>query len=93
MAEFTGTEYKDVSEVMDGNTYNRCTFTNCRLVYRGGTVPFLRQCSFYRCSFSWEDGARRTLDFLKGIYHGFGENGRKLVNDTFENIRTGGGWS
>ena len=41
MAEFNEQEFKDADEVLDGNTYNRCTFTNCRLVYRGGTIPFL----------------------------------------------------
>ena len=93
MAEFNEQEFKDADEVLDGNTYNRCTFTNCRLVYRGGTIPFLRGCQFVRCSLSWEDAARRTLDLLKGMYHGFGEAGHKLVEDTFQNIRRGGGWS
>ena len=92
MAESNRAVLRDVTEVLDGNVYNQCVFTNCKMVYRGGQIPLLRQCTFNDCSLHFEDAARRTLDLLKGMYQGFGPMGRKIVEDTFENIRRGGGW-
>jgi hypothetical protein len=64
---------------LDGNEFHNCSFTKCRLVYRGGGVPALVTCQFDRCAWEFEDAAGRTLEFLRGIYHGMNAAGRELV--------------
>jgi hypothetical protein len=56
---------------LDGNAYHNCTFTTCRLRYRGGGVPALLTCRFDRCSWEFEDAA--------GLYQGMNSAGRELV--------------
>jgi hypothetical protein len=67
---------------LDGNAYHNCTFTTCRLRYRGGGVPTLQTCRFDRCSWEFEDAAGRTLEFLRGLYQGMSAAGRELVEST-----------
>jgi len=69
---------------LDGNEYFNCTFIRCRLVYRGGRPPTLQTCRFDRCSWEFEDAAGRTLEFLRGLYHGMHAAGRELVEKTLK---------
>ena len=69
---------------LDGNEYANCTFTNCRLVYRGGPVPGLVTCRFDRCAWEFQDAAARTVEFLRGLYHGMSAAGRELVDRTIK---------
>jgi hypothetical protein len=83
---FEQTTFKNATEVVDGNVYKACEFTNCVLVYRGGPIPTLVQCHFSQCSWNFEDAADRTINFMKAIYHGiFGA--KELIEKTFDNIR------
>jgi hypothetical protein len=47
----------------------------------------MANCRFENVSWVFEGPAANTLAFLQALYHGMGEGGRKLVDDTFENIR------
>ena len=62
--------FSGTAEVLDGNEYVNCKFTNCALTYRGGGLPTISGCSFEDCRWQLEDASERTLVFLRAIYHG-----------------------
>jgi hypothetical protein len=80
--------FSGTAEVLDGNEYVNCKFTNCALTYRGGGLPTISGCSFEDCRWQLEDASERTLVFLRAIYHGMGPGGKQLVDSTLEGIRT-----
>jgi hypothetical protein len=85
--EYKGQYFTDSREVLDGNRYDGCTFQRCTIVYRGGELPHITRCSFGDCAWQLEDAADRTLAYLHSLYHGTGDAGRALIEQTFEMIR------
>ena len=88
MADYVGREFNGAKEHLDGNTYTQCTFTDSTLIYRGGAIPIFTGCEFDRCVWGWEDGAGRTLEFLRLVRHSMGSGGKQLVEDVAKHIRT-----
>ena len=80
-------EFENTTEILDGNVYRKCRFERCRLVYRGGQLPEMADCFFNECTWTFDDAADRTLIFLKNIFHGMGNGGKQIVQQTFDNIR------
>ncbi len=70
MATFTNETFRDETIALDGNTYQVCSFTNCRLTYSGGDLPSFVNCDFNGVSINLENGAFQTLRYLTGLYHG-----------------------
>lgn len=70
MAVITDKVHDNEYVVLDGNTFNRCTFTNCRMIYRGGELPNLDACKITDCNWTFEDSAARTLQFLHVFHRG-----------------------
>ena len=85
--EFNAQRFSETPQVVDGNQYTDCTFDQCRIIYRGGDVPSMNACSFNNCSWHFEEGAERTLLFMKLLYHGMGTNGPALVESAISQIR------
>ena len=69
---------------VDGNEYVKCVFTNCQLVYRGGLIPTIRDCSFKEISVRFEDEAKSTLEFMMMLQAG---GFHSIIEPTLENIR------
>lgn len=67
----------------------RCRFDECRLIYDGSPGVEIRDCEFDETRLELTGEAGNTLSFLQNIYHGFGEDGRKVVENLFEQIRQG----
>lgn len=88
MARFQDQEFRQTTEVIDGNTYERCKFVECKIVYRGGPIPIFSGCNLERCAWVFEEAAKRTIALLKGINSGMGPGGRQLVEQTIQEIRT-----
>jgi hypothetical protein len=82
--------FENRSVVLDGDEYEDCTFRNCSLIYKGGEPPRLVNNYLENCSWQFQDAAERTVNFLKGLYHGLGQEGRVLIEATFRNIRSQG---
>ena len=80
----SGRHFVNETMVMDGRSLDNCSFRDCRLVYRGGEPPKIRDCRFEACHWEFDDAAARTLQFLAGLYHG-GFDG--VVENTFAAIR------
>jgi hypothetical protein len=87
MALFKDLTKESESVLLDGNEFINCEFQGCNLVYRGGELPRLQQCRFARCAWHLEEGAQRTIQFLRSIYHS-GPGGRELVEETLRHVRT-----
>jgi hypothetical protein len=73
--------------VLDDNEFIACEFENCTMVYSGGEQPKLQQCHFVRCQWKLDQAAKRTMLFLRSIYHS-GPGGRELVDETLKSIRS-----
>ena len=73
---------------LDGNQFNGCKFVGqCTIVYSGGDLGGLVGCSFETTpKFELLGAAGNTLTLLQALYHG---GFRHVVDDTFENIRSG----
>ncbi len=85
--EHVGETLTEQTITIDGNCYEECRFENCTLVYRGGVIPTIGKCHFQNCQWQFEDGAERTLLFLKQLYHGMGPGGVELVEATLGRLR------
>lgn len=72
---------------LDYNEFIGCAFTECTLIYHGYGVVSLVDCSFNNVKWTFSDAAANTLKFMAGLYHGAGEGGKQLIDQTFANIK------
>ena len=86
MTKIANKSFNNVTEILDGRVFENCSFTNCSIVYRGGTLPVWANCQFTECRFGFEDAAERTLNFLRLMYHGCPGMGPQIVGDMFERM-------
>jgi hypothetical protein len=80
-------KYNGQTIKIDGQLYDHCEFTNCKIVYNGGVLPVLHKNQFSGCSFILGDAAERTMAFIKSIYGGGGQGGKDWVEDILKQIR------
>jgi hypothetical protein len=73
---------------LDNNAYFGCTFTRCRIVYRGADYVELRSNTFRDCDWHFDGPAGATLALLWQLYH---DCGQEIVEQTFAMIRTAEG--
>jgi hypothetical protein len=72
---------------IDEGIFEKCTFNDCHLVFKGG-VPQIIECRFNgNITLSLTGAAGNTLGFLKGFYHGMGPGGLRMVEDVFNAVR------
>ena len=74
---------------LDGEEFVACHFDNCTMLYGGTRQVKLDGCSFNDVKWQFVDASANTLQFMTALYHGAGEGGRKLIEQTFENIKRG----
>jgi hypothetical protein len=79
--------YENVKVKLDNSEFKECKFINCVMEYSGTGPVSLSGCSFENVNWVFTGPAQNTLQFLHGIYHGMGEGGKKLIEQTFENIK------
>ena len=85
-----GQTFENQDVLLDNGHFEDCVFRNCRLVYGGAGMVHLSGCSFDGVQWTFAGAAENTLRFMAALYHGTGEGGRQLIEDTFESIRTAG---
>ena len=83
MQKFTGQEFVGVTVDLDGKHFERCRFTNCKLIYRGGEIPIFTETSGDAGAWEMADAADRTLNFLRLMYRIRPE----MVDQIFSKIR------
>lgn len=77
--------------VLDFHEYDTCEFTNCRFVVLGYGAFALNKCEVTNCEFTFAGPAASTIQTMATIYHSLGEQGQKLIEGTFDTIRSAGG--
>lgn len=70
MATYQNQTFNNQSVDIDGNRYEACRFTNCRLVYKGGNLPQFVRCTFSGSDIQLEDAAQATVKYLEGLHRG-----------------------
>ena len=86
MAVFQDINKENETVLLDGHEFTNCKFQNCKMVYGGGEMPKLQHCHFAGCSWQLDEAAKRTVLFLRSIYHS-GPGGHDLVEETLKHIR------
>lgn len=86
MTDYEGQTFTNEQVHLDGNNFTNCYFENCNLVYSGDELPNLVRNELVQTTMSFGGSASRTIQFMRAIYHGFGETGRELIDNTFEQI-------
>nr|DAL09305.1 MAG TPA_asm: LH3 HEXON-INTERLACING CAPSID protein, CAPSID PROTEIN, BETA-HELIX [Caudoviricetes sp.] len=79
--------FEDTNVLLDGFSYENCTFTRCKIVYSATDTFALVNNRFNDCKWSFEGPAGNTLQFLKAMYKDMGDFGKQMVEATFENIK------
>lgn len=79
--------YNDMRVQLDNQEFNNCRFENCELEYSGMGPVQLSQCHFENPKFVFSGPAQNTLQFLRNLYHGLGQEGKDIVEGTFRNVR------
>jgi hypothetical protein len=59
--------FKNAIVHVDGHAYRSCRFEQCRLVYAGGDLPSMIDCTFEGCSWRLVGAAGRTLRLLQAM--------------------------
>jgi hypothetical protein len=86
MALFKDVKKVNETVVLDDHEFISCEFQNCKMIYRGGEIPKLQHCHFVHCTWHLEEAAKRTVLFLRSVYHS-GPGGKDLVEETLKHIR------
>jgi hypothetical protein len=81
------TFFNNQEVILDDNEFHHCNFEDCNLIYSGGKPPSLNGCSFSKVRWSFTGPAADTVAFMRALYHGCGEGGQSLIEQTFEAIR------
>ena len=88
MATYASQVFDGSAETLDGNIYNACEFRNCTITYNGGTLPYFNDCVFAGCQWHFGDAAQRTITLMANLYQA-GDDGKQLIEKTFDRIRGG----
>ena len=91
MARYVEQSFVGAEMDIDGEVFERCTFDRCVLIYRGGEMPTVLDCTLNSSRFKLLDAAARTVEFMTHLYHGMGPGGQRLIEETFNQIRRPGG--
>ena len=87
--KFKDQEFSNQEIQMDFNQFINCKFIDCDMIYRGYGPIGMEGCSFTKVRWSFSDASANTVNFMASLYAGAGEGGRKLIEQTFANIKAG----
>jgi hypothetical protein len=77
--------------VLDFHEYDTCEFTNCRFVVLGYGAFALNKCEVKNCEFTFAGPAASVVQTMATIYHSLGDQGKALIEGTFDQIRNASG--
>lgn len=88
MATYNNRMFANEDVEIDGHTFQLCSFSNCRLIFRGGDLPSLIGNRIDPdCSWTIRDAASRTVKLFQLIY----ANGGHGIADAIHQQITGSG--
>lgn len=74
---------------LDGNQFEGCTFTECKLRFSAFDRVYFTGCVFTQCDWAFDGPAENMLFFLSDLYHGLGPRGHTIVDLIFRGIQDG----
>ena len=83
------TTFANEEVLLDFHEYDTCVFRDCRFVVLGYGPFVLNQCEVINCTFNFAGPAANTIQTMSAIYNNNGEQGKQLIEATFDNIRKG----
>jgi hypothetical protein len=89
--KISNNKFSNEEVVLDFHEYNACEFTNCRFVVLGYGAFALNQCEVKNCEFTFAGPAASVVQTMATIYHSLGEQGKNLIEGTFDQIRNASG--
>lgn len=89
--KISNNQFSNEEVVLDFHEYDTCTFTNCRFVVLGYGAFALNKCEVTNCEFTFAGPAASVVQTMATIYHSLGDQGKALIEGTFEQIRNAGG--
>jgi hypothetical protein len=89
--KITNHQFAEEEVILDFHEYQSCEFKNCKFVVLGYGPFVLDQCEVVNCEFHFAGPAASTIQTMATIYHHIGEQGKNLIEATFESIRNAGG--
>ena len=87
MKKISNKSFENQLVKLDDRYYENCIFKNCIIEYSGSSYIGLENNNFYECRWSFAGPAGQTLAFLRILYTQMGEDGRKIVDATFDKIK------
>lgn len=87
--KITNHVFSNEEVILDFHDYEACKFDHCRFVVLGYGPFALNQCEVVDCEFTFAGPAASTIQTMSMIYNNVGEQGKALIEGTFENIRNG----
>lgn len=87
LKEISKKEFGQEKVVLDGKHFVDCKFNGSTMEFGAKGPVGLVSCQFSDVKWSFTGAASLTIHFMAGLYHGAGEGGRELVEDTFAKIR------
>lgn len=64
---YVGRLFEGEEVELDGNSFEKCVFSHCKLVYSGGGVPELVAIDLEHCHFKLEGAAKHTVAFCRTL--------------------------
>ncbi|MBV9659409.1 MAG: hypothetical protein JO295_15015 [Verrucomicrobia bacterium] len=80
-------DFSNQEVILDFHEYENCQFRNCRFVVLGFGPFALNKCDVIDCQFTFAGPAANTIQTMTAIYHNNGEQGKQLIEATFNTIR------
>lgn len=87
--QIKGKTFTNETMTLDNKHFFDCKFNHCTMVFEGKGNLHLSNCGFYNCRWSLTEYAANVVSFMSSMYLGLGEDGKKVVEETFENIKSG----
>jgi hypothetical protein len=87
MNKISNNSYSGQSVTLDNMHFDNCDFDDYKLVFRGTALFGMVNCRFYGCQWMLDGNAAITIQFLKLMYRGFGDEGRQLVESLLQTIQ------
>lgn len=89
MVQFKDKKYENTRLQIDNCSFDGCEFKDCLLEYSASGKVSFSNCHFTgRINWVFSGAAKATVEMLKGIYHGMGEGGMKVVEGIINEIRS-----
>jgi hypothetical protein len=90
MKKIVDQQFKNQRVNVEGTGFQNCRFTNCHIIYTGGTLPVFASCIFDRCQWVFDGPAENTIQYFALLATQLGPGGLEIIEGVFESIRRGG---